>query len=319
MALIWAQLIIKGKRHGVHPFVVPIRDRKTLLPFDGVRIGDCGSKIGLQLIDNGYIGFDNYKISAENILDRVSGIDSNGDFRTVVESLDKRHGVYMGPLSLGRACIAINGTAASNSALLIGIKYACTRRQFESPTNKNEEQLLIDYPLVRFRLMPHLATSFMYTLVGAHILRLYGDNNKELVTPKSKVANDLHAISAVAKAKVSWFCTEVIGSIRHLLGGHGYSSYSRLGRLYFDQEVNTTWEGDNHMLLQQNFKSVLKIVRKLQTEADPNNLLNFINEVRLVLSRTSSCLKLGAKRSCIPCKSSKKFSRRDSKRSTLRP
>ena len=75
MALIWAQLIIKGKRHGVHPFFVPIRDRKTLLPFDGVRIGDCGSKIGLQLIDNGYIGFDNYKISAENILDRVSGVD----------------------------------------------------------------------------------------------------------------------------------------------------------------------------------------------------------------------------------------------------
>lgn len=142
---------------------------------------------------------------------------------------------------------------------------------------------MIDYPLVRFRLMPHLATSFMYTLVGAHILRLYGDNNKELITPKSKVANDLHAISAVAKAKVSWFCTEIIGSIRHLLGGHGYSSYSRLGRLYFDQEINTTWEGDNHMLLQQSFKAVLKTVQRLQAEADTNNLLNFINDVCFML------------------------------------
>lgn len=83
--------------------------------------------------------------------------------------------------------------------------------------------------------MPHLATAFIFTLVGSHILRLYGDNNKQLLTPKNKIANELHAISASAKARVSWFATEVIGSMRHLLGGHGYSSYSRLGRLYFDQ------------------------------------------------------------------------------------
>jgi len=75
MAVIWAQLIIKGKSYGVHPFVVPLRDKKTLKLYERVRIGDCGSKLGLHLIDNGYIGFDNYKIPAENILDRVSGVD----------------------------------------------------------------------------------------------------------------------------------------------------------------------------------------------------------------------------------------------------
>lgn len=75
MAVIWAQLIIKGKKYGVHPFVVPLRDRKTLKIYDGVRIGDCGSKIGLHLIDNGYIGFSNYKIPLANMLDRIAGID----------------------------------------------------------------------------------------------------------------------------------------------------------------------------------------------------------------------------------------------------
>jgi alkylation response protein AidB-like acyl-CoA dehydrogenase len=43
----------------------------------------------------------------------------------------------MSPITLGRAFIAINAIAASTNALLIGIKYACTRRQFESATNKN--------------------------------------------------------------------------------------------------------------------------------------------------------------------------------------
>jgi acyl-CoA oxidase len=83
IGVIWAKLIIKGKSYGVHPFVVPLRDKKTMKVYDGVRIGDCGSKIGLHLIDNGYIGFSNYIIPAENILDRLSGVDENGDFKTI--------------------------------------------------------------------------------------------------------------------------------------------------------------------------------------------------------------------------------------------
>lgn len=147
----------------------------------------------------------------------------------------------MGSLTLGRACITINAISASTNALLIGIKYACTRRQFESPNNKEEEALLIDYQSVRFRLMPNLATTYLYYIVGSHNLKLYGANNKEVLDTKSKFANEFHAILAAAKAKTSWFSTEAIASIRHLLGGHGYSGFSRLGRLYFDQEVNTTW------------------------------------------------------------------------------
>ena len=61
-ALLWAQLVIKGKKYGVHPFVVPLRDRKTMKVYDGVIIGDCGSKFGMHGIDNGFIGFVNYRI-----------------------------------------------------------------------------------------------------------------------------------------------------------------------------------------------------------------------------------------------------------------
>jgi acyl-CoA oxidase len=75
MAVIWAQLIIKGKKCGVHPFAVPIRDKKTMKTFSGVLIGDCGSKFGLHGIDNGYIGFINYEIPLDCLLDRVSGVD----------------------------------------------------------------------------------------------------------------------------------------------------------------------------------------------------------------------------------------------------
>jgi len=75
MAVIWAQLIIKGKKYGVHPFAVPIRDRKTMQVLDGVLIADCGAKFGMHGIDNGKIGFRNYRVPYTCMLDRIAGVD----------------------------------------------------------------------------------------------------------------------------------------------------------------------------------------------------------------------------------------------------
>jgi len=292
MAVIWAQLVINGQKNGVHPFVVPIRDRTTMKTYPGVFIGDCGSKFGNHGIDNGFIGFKNYKIPFDNILDRVSGVDANGNFRAIENNLDKRHGLYMGPLSLGRSFITMNPVGSTFNALNIALKYSCVRRQFEAP-NKKEETLIIDYPLIRFRLMPLIAQAFIFYNVGSEIMKKYDHNSKELLKEKSKLVLELHSISAAAKARVSWFCLDTIGQCRHLLGGHGYSSYSRLGRLYFDHDVNTTWEGDNNMLLFQSSKYVLKEMHRCRQKPNPYSILNFVNEVRLYLSRTLSCLKHG--------------------------
>ena len=75
MGVIWAQLIIKDVKYGPHPFLVPLRNKKTMKNYDGVFIGDCGLKNGMNIIDNGYISFKNYRIKKEMALDKLSGVD----------------------------------------------------------------------------------------------------------------------------------------------------------------------------------------------------------------------------------------------------
>ena len=84
MSVIWAQLYIDGKCYGVHAYIVPIRDKKTHKLLPGVLIGDCGPKNGNNQIDNGFMLFDNVRIPFENQLDRISGVDENGKFFSIV-------------------------------------------------------------------------------------------------------------------------------------------------------------------------------------------------------------------------------------------
>lgn len=53
-AIVYAKLFTQGKNHGLHPFLVPVRDPKTLIPYAGITVGDMGHKIGLQGVDNGW-------------------------------------------------------------------------------------------------------------------------------------------------------------------------------------------------------------------------------------------------------------------------
>lgn len=53
-AVTYAQLYMPdGDCHGIHMFVVPVRDPKNLQAFPGVLVGDMGEKIGLNGIPNG--------------------------------------------------------------------------------------------------------------------------------------------------------------------------------------------------------------------------------------------------------------------------
>ena len=75
MAVVFAQLIAGGEARGVHALLVPIRDEHGD-PLPGVRLEDCGAKLGLNGVDNGRIWFDDVRVPRENLLDRYAQVSA---------------------------------------------------------------------------------------------------------------------------------------------------------------------------------------------------------------------------------------------------
>ena len=57
-AVVYAQLYTPdGICHGLHAFVVPIREPQTLHTYPGITVGDMGKKIGQNGVANGSVMF----------------------------------------------------------------------------------------------------------------------------------------------------------------------------------------------------------------------------------------------------------------------
>jgi acyl-CoA oxidase len=57
-AIVYARCIVGDKDHGPMAFVAPIRSLDTHLPLKGVKVGDLGTKLGFNSVDNGWMSFD---------------------------------------------------------------------------------------------------------------------------------------------------------------------------------------------------------------------------------------------------------------------
>ena len=62
-------MIIGDENHGIHGFLVPIRDNQ-LQVMPCVRVEDMGHKMGLNGVDNAKLHFENVRIPRENLLNK---------------------------------------------------------------------------------------------------------------------------------------------------------------------------------------------------------------------------------------------------------
>jgi acyl-CoA oxidase len=251
MATVFAQLETAGERHGVHAFLVPIRDRKGQ-PVAGVEIEDCGEKLGLNGIDNGRISFDHVRIPRENLLDRFASVARDGSYSSPIASQGKRFFTMVGTLVGGRVAVGSAALSAAKVALATAVRYGARRRQFGSPGEP--ETVLLDYPVHQRRLLPRLARTYAFHFAMHDLQRRYADGSEDRRT--------VEADAAGLKALATWHATDTIQAARETCGGQGYLSENRFGDLKADSDVFTTFEGDNTVLLQLVAKDLLTGFRR---------------------------------------------------------
>ncbi|MDX1881926.1 acyl-CoA dehydrogenase [Mycolicibacterium sp. 120270] len=255
VAAVFAQLITPdGVGHGVHCFIVPIRDDEgNDLP--GVTTSDCHYKGGLPGVDNGRIQFDQVRIPRENLLNKYADVAEDGTYSSPIENPGRRFFTMLGTLIRGRVTVGGSAGAATRVALDIATRYALQRRQFEAPGD-DHEVLIMDYLVHQRRLLPLIAKSYALQFAQNELVA----KCHELQTsddPDPEEQRELESRAAGLKAANTWHATRAIQEAREACGGAGYLAENRLIALKADTDVFTTFEGDNHVLTQLVAKELL--------------------------------------------------------------
>ncbi|MBC9715768.1 acyl-CoA dehydrogenase family protein [Streptomyces sp. TRM66268-LWL] len=277
LAVVFAQLEVGGRQEGVHAFVVPIRIDGA--PAPGVRIEDDGRKMGLNGVDNGRIWFDQVRVPREALLNRFADVTADGTYRSEIENPGRRFFTMLGTLVQGRVSVAGAAVNASKVALTIAVKYASRRRQFTAAAD-GEEQLLLDYGTHQRRLLPLLARTyalhFAQDVVRTQLHEVFSRPQADDLARR-----ELESRAAGLKALGTWHATRTIQECREACGGAGYLAINRFAALKADSDVFTTFEGDNHVLLQLVTKGLLTHHASEFENLDQRGMVRYVTALAL--------------------------------------
>ena len=279
--VVFANLVIGEQSYGIHVFLVEIRDDKGEL-VRGLTVGDCGPKLGMNGVDNGWAVFRRVKIPYDNLLDKYSQIDINGNFVSKIKKKTTRFALQLSALSSGRLMVAMTSIGTILCASGITTRYLCVRKQFGS--KKYKENTLLTYPSVQNKLIPYISRALIFMNFTDTLNQKFSIKNMSNI--KDLEVKRLHALCSYIKTACSWDSLQVMLNTRELCGGHGYSSYSKLPLLLRDQNVQITWEGTNDVLIQQTGKFLLHnfmgyIKTKKIEDSSLFFLKNFENEEKM--------------------------------------
>ncbi|MDB4988774.1 MAG: Acyl-coenzyme oxidase 1, peroxisomal, partial [Myxococcaceae bacterium] len=257
MAVVFAQLETLGESYGVHAFMVPIRSLEGQ-PLPGVRIEDCGQKMGLNGVDNGRLWFDAVRVPRSALLDRFGQVLADGSYHSDIPSSSKRFFTMLGTLVGGRIAVSGGATSAAKVGLSIAIRYALARTQFAGDDGR--EKPLFDYLSHKRRLLPRLAAAYAFTFAQQDLVQRVADDAADEV--KSATRRDVETLAAGLKALSTWQAIDTLQQCRECCGGQGYLTSNRIDALRTDTDVFTTFEGDNTVLLQLVANNLLREMKR---------------------------------------------------------
>ncbi|KAI0369512.1 acyl-CoA oxidase [Pilatotrama ljubarskyi] len=274
--VIQARLILpSGKDVGPHLFFIQLRSLEDHRTLPGITIGDIGPKAmaGYNAVDNGYARFDHVRIPREHMLSAFASVTPDGQY------VHPPHAkISYGGMMYIRSSMVVSAGWTIAKGATIAIRYATVRRQGGKGADGLERQV-IAYPSVYHRLLPTLAHAYVFIILGRNLWKAFSDMSARLAAGDTSLLAEMHATTSGLKILVSTVAIEDLETARRSMGGHGFSDFAGVGRLYADYLPAATYEGDNYVLDQQVVRAALKaydtlVIRKARSvsELTPSSL-----------------------------------------------
>ena len=247
----------------LYRFICQIRDEKSHIPLKGLEIGDIGPKYGYGTKDNGYIIFNQFKVSKDALLSRYTTITEDGNVHTVGDPKI----AYSVMLQI-RSNLLKYGWEGIFRILIIAGRYTNFRTQFKTFSFSKKERKLISYEATRNHLISYASLGYAIFFTWNFI--------KNNATDKLK---DLHSLLSWLKA---FFMNEVfdgIKTVREVCGAHAYLISSNISNMMEIWSPNVTLEGDGFVLYQQTTKDILKRLSKIMKGKESSGVYSYLNEI----------------------------------------
>ncbi|KNC54603.1 Acox1 protein [Thecamonas trahens ATCC 50062] len=258
-AIVMARLIVGETDHGVHPFLVQLRDMESHMTLPGIELGDIGSKLGMNAVDNGYLCLHDVFIPRFNMLAKFASLDADGSYTKPAHAKV----AYAGMISVRASLIKGAGGFLARAAT-IAVRYALQRRQFNyaQPNCAPEaETPILDYTMQQYRVLPLVATAYALKFTGLWMESLHDTLVAQMADGNFELLAEVHATAAGLKSLTTSLAGDGCEALRKSVGGVGFLVASGLPDLFSGYVGVETAEGENFLLTQQTARALLKALQ----------------------------------------------------------
>ncbi|PGH33734.1 acyl-CoA oxidase [[Emmonsia] crescens] len=283
--ILMARLVIREKDHGVHPFIIPLRNVDNFKPVQGVEFGDLGMKMGYNGTTNGYALFSGLRIPRNHLLMGHAKVHRDGTY--VPAPHDKT--AYLTMLH-ARSTIAAGAGFKLAQAATIATRYSVVREQ-GAGISDGSEMSIIHHRSQNFRLFTIIARTYAIHFTRNTLGKLEkGLKHISSTHDYSSMGLD-HVLLAGFKAWNTQVAADGAEDARKSCGGHGFVLTSGLPSIVAEATAPATFEGENYVMYQQVGRYLLKCWKNVKMGKQIDSRLGVIREAftRLQVQQQEGC------------------------------